>query len=81
MSITGSELTDLLRLAGIDEAIIAGVKPDAPLLLQGLDSVDFPTFIVAVEDRFAVSISEDAAWQLRSLDDFAELINRAPRGK
>ncbi|MYL85320.1 acyl carrier protein [Desulfovibrio aerotolerans] len=81
MSITGSELTDLLRLAGIDEAIIAGVKPDVPLLLQGLDSVDFPTFIVAVEDRFAVSISEDAAWQLRSLDDFAELINRAPRGK
>ena len=80
MSITGSELTDLLRLAGIDEAIIAGVKPDVPLLLQGLDSVDFPTFIVAVEDRFAVSISEDAAWQLRSLDDFAELINRAPRG-
>ena len=81
MSIMGSELTDLLRLAGIDEAIIAGVKPDAPLLLQGLDSVDFPTFIVAVEDRFAVSIPEDAAWQLRSLDDFAELINRAPRGK
>ena len=81
MSITGSDLTDLLRLAGIDEAIIAGVKPDVPLLLQGLDSVDFPTFIVAVEDRFAVSISEDAAWQLRSLDDFAELINRAPRGK
>jgi acyl carrier protein len=42
--------------------------------------VDFPTFIVAVEDRFAVSIPEDAAWQLRSLDDFAELINLAPRG-
>ena len=81
MPITGSELKELLRLAGIDEAIIAGVKPDVPLLLQGLDSVDFPTFIVAVEDSFAVSISEDAAWQLRSLDDFAELINRAPRGK
>ena len=81
MSITGSELTDLLRLAGIDEAIIAGVKPDVPLLLQGLDSVDFPTFIVAVEDRFAIDIPEDTAWQLRSLDDFAEFINRAPRGK
>ncbi|MHC1713482.1 MAG: acyl carrier protein [Solidesulfovibrio sp.] len=75
MAVTGAALVDVLRLAGIEEKVIAAVRPDTPLLLQGLDSVDFPSFVAALEERYHVEIPEEKAWSLRTLDDFAALLD------
>jgi acyl carrier protein len=76
MAVTGADLVEVLRLAGIGEAVVAAVRPDAPLLLQGLDSVDFPAFVAALEERFHLDIPEKEALTLRTLNDFAALVER-----
>jgi acyl carrier protein len=75
MGVTGAELLEILRLAGIEENVVASVRPDTPLLLQGLDSVDFPSFVAALEERYHVEIPEEKAWSLRTLDDFAAFLD------
>ncbi|MHC1788685.1 acyl carrier protein [Solidesulfovibrio sp.] len=78
MTVAGMDLLELLRLAGVEESVIATVRPDAPLLLQGLDSVDFPSFLEALQERYGCSIPDETAWKLRTLDDFAALLNARP---
>ena len=77
MTVTGLDLVELLRLAGVEESVVAAVRPEAPLLLQGLDSIDFPSFVVAMEERFGLTIPDETAWTLRTLNDFAAWINTA----
>lgn len=75
MTITGLELVELLRLAGVEESVVAAMRPDEPLLRQGLDSVDLPSFIATIEEHYGLEIPEDTAWNLRTLDDFAVFLN------
>lgn len=75
MTVTGMDLVELLRLAGVEDSVVAAVRPDAPLLRQGLDSVDFPSFVAALEERYGCAIPDETAWKQRTLDDFAALLN------
>jgi acyl carrier protein len=60
---------------GIEREIIDAIDPDAPLLTQGIDSIDFPALAIAVEKKFGVDISDTSAAKLRTLNDFVRFIN------
>lgn len=80
MAATGKDLKALLEEIGMKPEAVRVLDPAAPLLKQGLDSVDFPAFCALLEERFHLSLDDDAALKLRTLDDFAAHINQA-RGK
>ena len=76
MAVTQEQVRELLRLAGVEEAVVASLRPEAPLLRQGVDSLDFPSFVAVLEERFGLSIPEAEAWELRTLDDFVAYLNK-----
>ena len=76
MPIGIEELREVMVEAGIEEQTARSLDPAAPLLKQGLDSVDFPAFAVAVEDHYGIRIEESEAFGLRTLNDFAAYIER-----
>ncbi len=76
MGVTEMQLRELLRLAGSEETVVASLRPDVPLLRQGVDSLDFPSFVAVLEERFGLTIPEAEAWELRTLDDFVAYLNK-----
>jgi len=76
MIVTPDILRELLIEAGVDPAVARAVNPGAPLLRQGIDSLDFPAFCLAVENRFSLSIDDRSSLSLKTLDDFAAYIGR-----
>lgn len=76
MNVTTQVLRELLVEAGVDQAVADAVRPDAPLLRQGVDSLDFPAFSLAVESRFDMAVDEGDSLSLRTLDDFAAYIRQ-----
>ena len=80
MAVTEATLKELLILAGAQRPVVEALRPDAPLVRQGIDSLDFPSFIVVLEERFGLTIPEDEAWELRTLNDFAAYLDaRVPK--
>jgi len=78
MSIDLEELRRLLVAAGVRPEVAEKIDPAVPLLKQGLDSVDFPSFCAVVEERAGVPLDEETALTLRTLNDFvAYLAGRA----
>ncbi|EKO38637.1 MAG: acyl carrier protein [Solidesulfovibrio magneticus str. Maddingley MBC34] len=80
MAVTKAALKELLILAGVERAVVDALPSDAPMLRHGIDSLDFPSFIVVLEEHFGLTIPEAEAWELRTLDDFAAYLDaRAPK--
>lgn len=80
MAVMEATLKELLVLAGAQRAVAEALRPDAPLVRQGIDSLDFPSFIGVLEERFGLTIPEDEAWELRTLNDFAAYLDaRVPK--
>ncbi|MBU1041251.1 MAG: acyl carrier protein [Proteobacteria bacterium] len=77
MAVTGQELKAMLEEIGVKPEVVRVLDPAAPLLKQGLDSVDFPAFCALVEERFHLSLDDAFALKLRTLEDFAAHINQA----
>lgn len=75
MTISALQLKKLLEEAGVQPRVAQAVDPAQPLLKQGLDSVDFPAFCALLEQRFGISLEEEAALTLRTLDDFARYVS------
>jgi len=69
------ELKALMLEIGVDENVVNSLDPAAPLALQGTDSMDFPIFAGAVEERYGVAISDDDGFKLKTLNDFEKFIN------
>jgi acyl carrier protein len=74
--VTLQDLKHLMCEAGLDEDMVAAVNATEPLLLQGFDSVDFPVFALAVEERYGKTVSDRDALKLKTLNDFLTFINR-----
>lgn len=74
MEITTRELLELLVEAGVDRTVADALRPEVPLLRQGVDSRDSSAFRAAVERRFGLAIDERASLSLRTLNDFASHI-------
>ncbi|NCD25570.1 MAG: acyl carrier protein [Deltaproteobacteria bacterium] len=75
MTVTRQDLLDLFVNAGVDPDVVAALKPDLPLFKQGVDSVDYPAILLAIADRFQISISEKDACELKTLADFEKRLN------
>ena len=70
-------LHELLVEAGVAPAVAEAIRPDVPLLRQGIDSLDFSAFCLALENRFGLSLDERDALSLRTLNDFAAYLRTA----
>jgi acyl carrier protein len=50
--------------------LVRRIDPARPLIQQGVDSVDYPGFIVAFEEAFGIAISDAESLRLKTLNDF-----------
>ncbi len=76
MAITAADIIVIMREVGIKEEVIKGLKNDAPLLKQGIDSIDLPTIAVATEKKYKVDLSNINANTLKTLDQFVAYLNQ-----
>ena len=70
MNITSSSLKELMLANGIAAELVSRIDPARPLIQQGVDSVDYPGFILAFEDAFGIAISDAESLRLKTLNDF-----------
>ncbi|WP_242396110.1 phosphopantetheine-binding protein [Anaeromyxobacter oryzisoli] len=74
--LTGREArvaAEIRRIAREDLGLEAAAPAGAPLA-SALDSLALLSLVVAVEDRFRVALSDEAAAGARSLEDLARLV-------
>jgi acyl carrier protein len=69
------ELKELMLKIGIEEGIVNGIDPAKPLAGRVMDSIDYPVFLTAVEERYGITITDRYSLKLKSLDDFMNFIN------
>ena len=69
MIVTVSALQELMVANGLDADLVNRIDPARPLIQQGVDSVDYPGFIVAFEETFGVRISDAESLRLKTLND------------
>jgi acyl carrier protein len=72
---TIEELKGIMLKIGIEEGLVGELKPAQPIAGRIMDSVDYPAFLAAVEERFGVRIEDRYALKLKSLNDFMDYIN------
>ncbi|WP_211922066.1 phosphopantetheine-binding protein [Desulfolutivibrio sulfodismutans] len=77
MTATLDDLKRLIVRTGLSPQTADRLDPAVPLTRQGVDSIAHPLFILAVEERFGVHVSEEQALTLRTLDDFMAMLNMA----
>jgi len=68
------ELKQLMLEVGVEPAVVEQLDPSRQLSRQGVDSLDSPAFIMAVEQRYGIAISDTDALRLKTLEDFADRI-------
>lgn len=71
-----ADILGLMTEAGIAPSVVSGLKPDVPLLHQGLDSIDLPMVAAAAEEKFGVDLSDADATTLRTIHDFITYLER-----
>ncbi len=74
--ISASDLLAVFREAGLKPSVVAALKPDVPLLRQGIDSIDLPVIAVAIEKKYGVDFSKADAAKLRTLQDTIAFIEQ-----
>ncbi len=72
---TIEELKGLMLKVGIKKEIVNDVQPAQAICGRVMDSADYPAFLVAVEERYGVSIEDRYALKMKSLNDFINFIN------
>lgn len=76
MVVTTEELKELMLEIGMDKILVAQIAPDTPLASQGVDSIDCPSFAVALEGKYGVTISDSDSLRLKTLHDFISFVKR-----
>jgi acyl carrier protein len=72
-----NELKELMLDIGIEEPVVKDVGPEQILAGHVMDSVHYTAFIVAIEERFKIRVSDRYALKLRTLNDFSSYIKPA----
>ena len=75
MATTISELKELMLQIGMDKTLVEGLNATEPLAQQGVDSVDFPSFALAVEAKYGVKVSDADSMRLKSINDYVAFVN------
>lgn len=68
------ELKKIMLEIGIEESIVNDIKPDERIAGSAMDSTDYPAFLVEVEERYGIAITDRYSLKLRTLNDFKNLI-------
>lgn len=68
------QLRELVVQAGGKAEAARELEPDQAIALNALDSLGFSAFIAAIEERFAIRVSDRSSVKLRSLKDFAQYV-------
>ena len=71
-----NQLKKLMLNIGVEEHIVKEVGPDQTLAGGVMDSIDFTAFIVAIEERFGIIVTDRYALKLRTLNDFKDYIKQ-----
>lgn len=71
---TIDELRKLMLEVGVEAATVSAIDPATALARYDFDSLDWPVFIIAVENRYGIKISDSDALKLKTLDDFIQFI-------
>jgi len=58
VSVTIAALKELMLAIGLDAELVRQLDPARPLIQQGVDSVDYPGFILAFEEASGVKVSD-----------------------
>jgi acyl carrier protein len=68
---------DILHLMEAAELHVSAseIKADAPLVKQGLDSLDMAELLLAVEKKYKKAVSVEQAARLRTLKDIVDFLN------
>ena len=74
MTVSIEDLRALLEEAGVRPELAKRLDASAPLLRQGVDSMDFPSFCALIEERLGVSLDDEQALSLKTLEDFARFL-------
>ena len=74
MSVTVSALKELMVANGLDAERVSRIDPARPLIQQGVDSVDYPGFILAFEEACGVKVSDADSLRLKTLNDFMNFV-------
>lgn len=74
MSVTISSLKELMLATGLDAGLVSQLDPARPLIQQGVDSVDYPGFILAFEEAYGVEVSDADSLRLKTLNDFLNFV-------
>jgi acyl carrier protein len=69
------ELKKIMLEIGIEERIVNDIKPDERIAGSAMDSADYPAFLVAVEERYGITITDRYSLKLRTLNDFKNFID------
>lgn len=70
-----AELKKLLIQVGLEENVVKNLTQHLPLAGQVIDSAEYTAFVVAVEERFGITIEDDPDKPfVRSLIEFKKLI-------
>lgn len=75
MEVTNDDLKQLLLGIGLNESWVTAINPDGLLSDQGIDSVDYPAFVLAAQKRYGVKFTDTEALRLKTLADFTRHIN------
>ncbi|MRR55823.1 MAG: alpha/beta fold hydrolase [Deltaproteobacteria bacterium] len=68
------QLRELIVQAGGNVQTVRELEPDQAVAHNALDSFGFTAFIAAIEERFAIRVSDKSSVKLRSLNDFAQYV-------
>jgi acyl carrier protein len=68
------QLRELIVQVGGNAQTVLELEPDQAVAHNALDSFGFTAFIVAIEERFAIRVSDKSSVKLRSLNDFAQYV-------
>jgi 3-oxoadipate enol-lactonase len=68
------QLRELIVQVGGNAQTVLELEPDQAVAHNALDSFGFTAFIVAIEERFTIRVSDKSSVKLRSLNDFAQYV-------
>lgn len=73
MNVSQEMIASLVEDAGV-AADISGIKGDTPLHDAGVDSLDMMNIVLAIEEKFAIKISDDDVPKLDTLDNIVRYL-------
>lgn len=75
MAVTLAHILDLMKELGIEKELVDSLKPELPLLEQGMDSVDLPVFVFGIEKKYGINLFSVRSHKVRTLAGILAFLN------